>query len=138
MRFGGFLFCVVGVALTTSACGQIDTYEVVTGTPAAPHDAPVSIFSEEEGVPPGVTEVALIQAIGSGNLATVPSVIEKLQQMAQRLGCNAVIRLRVDSGGSMVAGFGVAVQMPSNLAQRNSLVHPEIPVPPPSYLGGSR
>jgi hypothetical protein len=58
--------------------------------------------------PPGVEEVAIVQAVGTLNHANLEDLIPVLTQQAQSLGCNIVLHVHVDQGSSMATASGVA------------------------------
>jgi hypothetical protein len=55
-------------------------------------------------------EVALVQAIGHGTEANPEDVVKSLRARSEQLGCDAVVRVRVEQGYSMAHGFGVCVR----------------------------
>ncbi len=63
-----------------------------------------------EGSPAPATfeEVAIVSATGYGRNATLPAVVDALQQEAAALGCNALVRVRYDAGASSATATGVA------------------------------
>jgi hypothetical protein len=102
----------LALALPLLACGRLTTEHVVTGVDRGASGGPVGIVMENEPPPPQFEEVALVRAFGEGNRANLSSVIEGLQREARLVGANAVIRVRIDQGGTGMSGLGVAVVVP--------------------------
>jgi hypothetical protein len=63
---------------------------------------------EGQTPPPAFVEVAIVQAVGHGWNANLAEVINGLRFEAARLGCDIVIHVRVDQGGSTTSGTGIA------------------------------
>jgi hypothetical protein len=108
----------VVLALLVAACGTTNRYRVLTGVPGpAGNQAEVAFVPEGRGLPASFTEVAIVQAVGHGTHADLTHVLEGLRVEAASLGCNAVVRMRIDRGATMAYGSGVAVRavLPLNL-----------------------
>jgi uncharacterized protein YbjQ (UPF0145 family) len=52
----------------------------------------------------------VVQAIGKGPHADLAHVIDGLKAEAARLGCTAVINVKVDQGASTASGTGVCMR----------------------------
>ena len=90
-------------ALLVSACGAVDAHRVAF-SPARPPTTSVELV---EGTPTRqFTETGIVQAIGHGT-ANREDVTKALAQEARRMGCDAVVRLRVDEGAAMAHAIGV-------------------------------
>jgi len=107
---------VLTAALLPLGCGSIETSRVMTGPPGAPYSGPVAVVMESAPPPPQFVEVAILQANGYGSRADLANVIAALQAEAQRLGCDAVIRVRVDQGYAQASGTGVCIRTPATWA----------------------
>jgi hypothetical protein len=92
------------------ACGSLDVHRVVTGPVGPPSGAPVSVYLDTQPPPTAFQEVAIVQAVGRGNRAHLAALLEGLKQEAASMGCDAVIRVRVDQGSSTASAIGVAVR----------------------------
>jgi hypothetical protein len=88
-------------------CGTTRTFHVMTGQPVAPRAETISVTMEGATPPVGFTEIAIVQAQCRGSHADLAHVIEGLRTEAQQLGCNAIVRVRVDQGSSNASGTGV-------------------------------
>ncbi len=104
----GFVLCV----LALSGCGRVQNHHVLTGAPRAASAGDVRVLMENAPVPEGFVEVAIVQSVGSGFKAELAPVISGLKEQAQKLGCNAVVRVRVDQGASLATAVGVAGVLP--------------------------
>jgi hypothetical protein len=109
--------------------GRVDVSRVLTGPPGAPYQGAVAVVMEGGAPPPQYVEVGILQAIGYGNRADMANVVTALQADAQRLGCDAVIRVRVDQGYSQASGTGVCVRTPATWAAPPGAPPPGSPPP---------
>jgi hypothetical protein len=114
-------FAVLCVAL--SGCGSLTTHNVLTGAPAPPHGGGARVFLQGQPVPPGLREVAIVQAVGTGTKADLESVTSGLVLEAQRLGCTAIANVKIDQGSGTASGTGVC------MVEANAPVAP-LPAPP--------
>lgn len=106
MRPGG----LVGALLFVAGCGHTSVHEVVLRPGGPPLDRrPEAYFGEQRPVRRS-SDVALLQAIGTGSDANIEDVSEALLKRGRQLGCDAVVSIRVDLGGAMAHGFGVCVR----------------------------
>jgi hypothetical protein len=98
------------VLAVTAACGRTELHEVMLRAPAVPPSRPVEIYvvGQDPGRP--YDEVALVEAVGFGADADAEHVVRTLGHRAGELGCDAVVRVRVDTGSTMVHGYGVCVR----------------------------
>lgn len=103
-------FALCGLVLLLGACGTTETHHVVTGSVGAPHGGAVQILMGDEAPPPGLSEVALLQAIGRGTEADLEHVIGGLQEKARELGCTVVAKVKIDQGSSTASGTGVCLR----------------------------
>jgi hypothetical protein len=106
----GALALVAFVAIAAFAgCGTLQTHHVLTGPPAPPRGG-VRIFLQGQPSPTGVQEVAIVQAVGTGEYARLERVVEGLQSEAGQLGCFAVVNVKIDQGSSTASGTGTCVR----------------------------
>ncbi len=96
--------------LLVAACSRTQTHHVLTGTPGAPYSGDVRIVMENAEVPKGVEEVAIVQAQGFGGHADLEHVLAGLTDEAKKLGCDMVVRVRIDQGATQASATGVAVR----------------------------
>jgi hypothetical protein len=92
------------------ACGSTTTHHVVTGAVGAPHAGDVQIVMGDQAPPPGLNEVALLQAIGRGTHADLEHVIDGLKQEARTQGCTVIAKVKIDQGASVASGTGVCLK----------------------------
>ena len=90
-------------ALLVPACGAVDTHRVAF-SPARPPTTAVQLLEGNPTRP--FTETGIVQAIGHGT-ADRADVKRALAGEARRMGCDAVVRLRVDEGAAMAHAIGV-------------------------------
>lgn len=88
-------------------CGATTTHYVQTGAAAAPYPGEVRIVMEASPAPPGFVEIAIVQAVGKGTHADLEHVIGGLQSEAAALGCDTIVRVRVDQGANQASATGV-------------------------------
>jgi len=103
-----------GLALAASlvaceACGYSELHEVVFRTsPRTGH--PVEVYMVGQSPPRPFDELALLQVVSTGNQAEPQAVLAALSTRAVALGCDAVVRVRVDAGVTTTHGYGVCVR----------------------------
>jgi hypothetical protein len=101
---------VAGMIVFLSAgCGYTDVNRVMLGSPGATRPAEVTVTMEGSPMPKYYTEVAILQAIGHGTHANLEHIVEALRLEAAALGCNAIVKVRVDQGSSQASGTAVAI-----------------------------
>jgi hypothetical protein len=71
-------------------------------------------------------DIAILQAIGSGNDADVEHLTHAIANRAARLGCDAIVRLHVELGATRAHGSAVCVRW------AQVTVAPVTPSPPPA------
>jgi hypothetical protein len=96
-------------ALGTAGCGHVEMHELVLRAPEGPAGRAEVYFAGQDPRRP-YYEVALLQGIGFGDDADVEHVARALAVRAGALGCDAVVRVRVDQGFTRAHGFGVCVR----------------------------
>jgi hypothetical protein len=106
-------------------CGYTETHEVPLRTATGPTARPAEIYMADQRAPRPFFEVALLQVLGHGTDANVEDVAKALQVRAAQLGCDAVVRVRIDQGYTTAHGFGVCIRYPP--AGQSAL--PASPVP---------
>lgn len=95
------------------ACGHTDFSEVVLRPPSAPRD-PVPVYLKDRGPDREYYDVALVQAIGSGNESDPEDVVAQLAKRGGVLGCDAIVRLDVTQGSARTHAAGVCVRFVGN------------------------
>ena len=98
----------LALLLALAACATARSEHALIGSPGTAHDRAVAIFREGEEPPDDYEEVALVSAT-TGSPSTV-ALLALVQEEAARLGCDAVLRLRVDVGRESATAIGVAVR----------------------------
>ncbi len=106
-RFGWFTLAILVLA---SACSEVRTHHVVTGRPSAPRSGPIVTVMQGSPVPFAYQEVAIVQAVGTGDDADLEHVVGGLQKEAGALGADAVINIEIDQGSGQASGTGIAVR----------------------------
>ena len=102
------LVALAGVAL--AGCGYTETHDVVLRSQTAIRPHAVEVYVGTQAPVRPFYEVALVQVVGHGNEANMESVTRALGARASALGCDAIVRVRVDSGYAMANGVGVCVR----------------------------
>ena len=97
------------IASLTLGCGTTMVQRHLLGPPGPPHARAVRTILEGDPVPPA-QPVALVHAIGRGLNADLPHVIEGLRDEARRLGCDAVVQVRIARGAATTTAVGFAVR----------------------------
>lgn len=97
------------LAAMSAGCGSTYVQRFVLGAPGAPHARPVRTILAGDPVPPA-RPVALVQSTGRGLNADLPHVIAGLRAEAQRLGCDAVVHVRIARAHSTATATGFAVR----------------------------
>jgi hypothetical protein len=103
------LLCVV-----LSGCGHIDTHAALVrsgsgGGLPLPHARPVALYMGPAEPSHRFEEIAVVQAIGVGAKSTMEDVAQALSARAAALGCDAVLRIRIDVGYTRTHGAGICV-----------------------------
>ena len=101
--------CFVVVFL---GCGTTQTYHVMTGYPGPPHGGDVAVFLLGQPGPPGLVEVGIVQAVGTGMEADLAHVVAGLKSEAAKLGCVAIVNMKIDQGSSTASGTGTCLRPP--------------------------
>jgi hypothetical protein len=95
--------------LAPLACGHSELHEVVFRT--APRSArPVEVYMVGQQPTRPFDELGLLQIVSTGNQAEAPAVLAALSHRAAELGCDALVRVRVDVGFTAANGYGVCVR----------------------------
>lgn len=97
------------VLLLLVACGHTDFSEVVLRTPTAAR-GPVPIWVKGQDPARPYYDVAIVQAVGSGNESAPEDVVAALSARGGRLGCDAVVRVDVTQGTGRTHAAGVCVR----------------------------
>jgi hypothetical protein len=76
---------------------------------------------------PEFEEVAILQAVGKAGHADLEHVVKGLRTEAAKLGCTAVVNVKVDQGDGTASGTGICARIPPS----QPLAPPPRPGPPP-------
>jgi hypothetical protein len=106
---GARLVSGLAIALAVAACGHTEIHEVVLRAPTPP-TAETELYVEGRMPEQPFYEVAILQAIGFGTDADPEDVSAAIVGRSAQLGCDAVVRFRVDVGYSRANGYGVCVR----------------------------
>jgi hypothetical protein len=101
---------ILVLAASALGCGTLTTHHVLTGPRAGPYSGNVRVVLEGVAEPPGLQEVAIIQAVGDGTRANLESLVSGLQEEAASLGCDIVVHVHVDQGSSKASASGALRQ----------------------------
>jgi len=116
-------------ALALVACGHIETHEVVLRADTSGAAKDPDVYLEGRAPPRAFYEVALLQVVGFGSNANPDDVVLGLVARGRLIGCDAIVRARVDQGSSRASGFGVCVRWSPSDAPAPA---GPAPAPPPS------
>ena len=90
-------------------CGHTDFSEVVLRPVTAPTGS-VAIFVKGKDPARPFYDVALVQAVGSGNESDPEEVVAALAARGGQLGCDAVVRVDITQGSARTHAAGVCVK----------------------------
>jgi hypothetical protein len=128
-------------ALALAACGHVETHEVVLRGDAVSALRDPDVYMEGRSPERAFYEVALLQTIGFGTNANTDDVVTALVARGKVIGCDGIVRVRVDLGVARAGGFGVCVRWsPARPAAPPSPPAPSAPpvdAPPPAPSSGS-
>jgi hypothetical protein len=97
----------VGLVSLLGGCGHLETHRVDFAAAARP-PGEAHLFVSALPTRP-YAEVGLVQAIGYGGESTAPSVLRGLQREGKKMGCDAIVKVRVDVGQTAAHASGVCV-----------------------------
>ncbi|WP_394821861.1 hypothetical protein [Pendulispora albinea] len=96
---------------STAACGgYTEVHEVMFRPPTPPTGRDVQVYVGDQAPPNAFYEVAMLQAIGFDGDSDLEDVMGALRERGRVLGCDGIIRVRVELGYSMAHGYGVCVK----------------------------
>lgn len=95
--------------LVLSGCGHTDFSEIVLRPPTAPRGA-VPVYVKGQTPEREYYDVALVQAVGTGNEGDPESVVAALAERGGQLGCDAVVRVDITQGIARTHAAGVCVK----------------------------
>lgn len=96
------------LALGPSACASVSSSQYLTSVPRPPSGAEPIVVLEGSAEPPGLQEIAILQAKCEGGGCEMPMVLSRLRQDAARIGATHVVRVRIDTGATQIVAHGVA------------------------------
>ncbi len=103
------LFAVFAVAPSLAGCAHAESHAALFRPPSPPASS-VEIVSADTPVSRPYTELGLVQAFGFGDAAATDEVVRELRARAASLGCDGVIRVRIDVGYTRSHAAGVCVR----------------------------
>lgn len=98
------------LALTLVACGHTEVHSFLLRPVDGPGSREPDIYFEGRGPQRPVAEVALLQVLGFGGDSDPDDVAAALAARGKLLGCDAIVRVRIDQGATRTHGFGVCVR----------------------------
>jgi len=102
------------VAMTLAAacagCGSTEVHEVLLRAPQPPTGRDVQVYLGNQAPPAPFYDLALLQAIGQDGDSNLEDVVDALRERGRALGCDAIVRVRVELGYTMAHGYGVCVK----------------------------
>ncbi len=103
------LAVALSVALSLTACAHAESHAAMFREPRPPVSS-VDLISADTPVTRPYTELGLVQAFGFGDTAASEDVVRELRARAASLGCEGIIRMRIDVGYTRSHGAGVCVR----------------------------
>ena len=126
----GVLFALALAAVSLAGCGHVETREMVLRpNELTEPKGRAEIYVGAQKPPRPVYEVALLQAFATGDSATLENLTGALAARAGQLGCDAVLRVRVDTGRGQSHAYGVCARYGRSEAPASA--PPEVAAPPP-------
>jgi hypothetical protein len=111
------------------ACGHTEVHSFLLRPAEAQTSREPEIYFEGRGPQRAVYEIALLQVLGFGSDADPDDVAAALASRGKALGCDAIVRVRIDQGAMRMHGFGVCV--------RYAAAPAPAPAPPPASSSGT-
>jgi len=109
VKGAGSVLVLAASLATFAACGFSERREVVFRM--APRTGrPVEVYMVGQQAPRPFDELGLLQIVSTGNQAEPEAVLAALSHRAEELGCDAMVRVRVDVGVTAAHGYGVCVR----------------------------
>lgn len=125
----GFGFVMLALA---AGCGTLESRHVLTGPPGPPR-GDVHIVLMGQPVPEGLQEVAIVQAVGTGVYARLEDVVGGLKAEGGRLGCTAIVNVKIDQGSHTASGTGTCVREAMAAASPAPTMNPAPSPGPPAH-----
>jgi hypothetical protein len=101
---------VAFAALGAVGCGHLEVHELLLRPPEPPAPRPAALYFVGRTPDRPYYDVALLQVVGYGDDANMEDVARALAVRAARLGCDAVVRVRIDQGWTRAHAFGVCAR----------------------------
>ncbi len=105
---GGGALLGAALALAGLACGSVEARSVAF-RPLAPPTSRAELYLGSVPARP-YAELGLVQAVGTGAGADEAAVLAALRERAQRMGCEAVVRVHVALGQTAAHAMGVCAR----------------------------
>ncbi|HEX7601212.1 MAG TPA: hypothetical protein VF316_06385 [Polyangiaceae bacterium] len=109
MRWLGGQIALAASLIGCAGCGYSELHQVVFRT-SPPTGRSIEVYMVGQPAPRPFDELALLQIVSTGNQAEPRAVLAALSQRAAELGCDAMVRVRVDTGVTATHGYGVCVR----------------------------
>ncbi|WP_394842482.1 hypothetical protein LZC95_36110 [Pendulispora brunnea] len=102
---------LAGTAAMLLGCGgYTEVHEIILRQPQPPTGRDVQLYVGNQSPSQPFYEMALLQAIGFDGDSDLEDVTEALRERGRQLGCDAIVRVRVELGYTMAHGYGVCVR----------------------------
>jgi hypothetical protein len=98
-------------AFALSGCGHTETHVALLRAPQPRESGKVELYIADQAAPARpFYDIAFVQAIGFGTKANPEDVTRALTDRGATLGCDAVVRVFIDTGYSRAHAAGVCVK----------------------------
>jgi hypothetical protein len=102
---------VIALGFGAVGCGHTDLSQAML-RPVEPGrgGARAHVYLGSQKPPHLFYEVALVQAVATGNAMEFGAVVDSLAVRAGKLGCDAIVRVSYQRGATVAVGYGVCVR----------------------------
>ena len=108
--WAAFAASAVSSSAAIGCGGYTEVHEVIFRQPPPPTGRDVQVYVGDQTPPSAFYELAMLQAIGFDGDSNLEDVMGALRERGRMLGCDAIVRVRVELGYSMAHGYGVCVK----------------------------
>lgn len=104
------LLVTLALGTSVSACGGHTEFHQAMLRTAPPSSQPALVYVEGQMPPGDYYELGLVQAIGFGSEANPEELVRTLTKEGAALGCQAIVRVGIDTGYMRGHASGVCVR----------------------------